>query len=639
MIAGMQRIEVVCLLECVSDTVAFLHEEGVVHVEEVPLAAEGAEGALHRVHLSGDEKAEIETLDQLQHMLREIVPFLTRRPGREKAEAAMAEAERTPRQTWGKTVRAWSREVRSMTRRRENVRGNIGLMQSLVQTISPIEPLLSERNIVLGKGARIVVIEGEVGQAGPNLEKRLRRTAGESCEFIHQIMHRNTLVGIVLYPKERDEAVARMLYDEGIAPLELPDKEMRELPLREVLKRLGRNIEEYRRDLAEIEEVVAGFSEKNGHAILAMLAAASNRLARLHVLELLARTEMAVVFNGWIPSGQLAAFETALAERLPDQAYAGKLPTDKIDRKRIPILLENPKPLEPFEVLLSLLKPPAYGTIDASALVGVSFIIFYGFILGDVAYGLAVIALSFWMRHTWGHNTMVRGASAVATYAGMSAIIFGIAFGEFCGDLGTQMFGMQPLWFHRGHDTITLLKAGLVIGAVHISLSLVLGIIGKFQRREMHHALEQLGMALGLFAVGLVVFGIITPLPLTPMAVLAGVFGTACVVLLIYSSGAMAAIHLFEVISLVSNVLSYSRLMALGVASVALADVANRLGAMASTALIGVPIALSIHLLNLCIGMFSPTLHSMRLNYVEFLPKFYSPDGRKYEPFRKEILL
>jgi V/A-type H+-transporting ATPase subunit I len=78
--------------------------------------------------------------------------------------------------------------------------------------------------------------------------------------------------------------------------------------------------------------------------------------------------------------------------------------------------------------------------------------------------------------------------------------------------------------------------------------------------------------------------------------------------------------------------------MALGVASIVLADLANELGSKAGSLVLGVAIGGLIHVLNLSISLFSPTIHSLRLNYVEFLPKFFSPDGKSYEPFKKEVV-
>ena len=88
-----------------------------------------------------------------------------------------------------------------------------------------------------------------------------------------------------------------------------------------------------------------------------------------------------------------------------------------------------------------------------------------------------------------------------------------------------------------------------------------------------------------------------------------------------------------ELLATLGNILSYARIMALGVASVMLAVVANRMvGAIGSVA-VGILFALLFHLVNFAIAMFSPTIHALRLHYVEFFGKFYSPGGVRYQPF------
>ena len=639
MIASMERVEILSLLDLLPDVIEVLQEHGGMHVEEVPLAVEEAPRMLRRVHLSEAQKADEQALGELHRMLREIAPLLAGEPDRKQTEAASVELAGTAHEVWRRKARRWSRDIRSLVRRKSNVRENIELVESYHEMLGMVAPLLSDRGIRFGRGSRALVLKGEVSQAGSQLEKRLRRAIGADCQFFHQHLDRHTLVGIILHPAGKSRAVERLLHDEGIAHLELPDKELEGKSLPEVLARVEENLVTYRADLAAIESEIARFSQATGAELRAMLMSVSDRLAQLHVTELLARTELAGVIHGWIPANRVPALEQVLAERFPGQVYLGRLSKEQVDRKSIPILLENPSPLEPFEVLLSLLKPPTYGSMDPSAMVGIFFVFFYGFILGDIAYGLVVIGLSIWMRRRWGHNDTVRAASAVASYAGVSAVFFGIIFGEFCGDLGTRLVGMQPIWFHRGHDVLTLLYAALIIGSAHISLAMTLAIWSHFRRGDSRHVFEQVGMFLGLVAVGAVVLGVMTALPLPAMLIVGGVLGLGCVTLIIYASGPMAFVPLFELVSLVSNVLSYSRLMALGIASVALADLANRLADMAGNPFVGVPVALGIHLLNLAMGMFSPTLHALRLNYVEFLPKFYVPEGRKYVPFRKEVLL
>jgi V/A-type H+-transporting ATPase subunit I len=88
-----------------------------------------------------------------------------------------------------------------------------------------------------------------------------------------------------------------------------------------------------------------------------------------------------------------------------------------------------------------------------------------------------------------------------------------------------------------------------------------------------------------------------------------------------------------ELLTSIGNILSYARIMALGVASVMLAVVANRMVGSVGSVAVGIVFALLFHLVNFAIALFSPTIHALRLHYVEFFGKFYSPGGVRYEPF------
>ena len=80
--------------------------------------------------------------------------------------------------------------------------------------------------------------------------------------------------------------------------------------------------------------------------------------------------------------------------------------------------------------------------------------------------------------------------------------------------------------------------------------------------------------------------------------------------------------------------LSYARIMAVGTASVMMAVVANRMAGAFGGVVVGTLFALLFHLINFVLGVFSPTIHLLRLHYVEFFGKFYSPGGSQYRPFR-----
>jgi V/A-type H+-transporting ATPase subunit I len=101
---------------------------------------------------------------------------------------------------------------------------------------------------------------------------------------------------------------------------------------------------------------------------------------------------------------------------------------------------------------------------------------------------------------------------------------------------------------------------------------------------------------------------------------------------LLFTGGLLAP---FELLRHVGNVISYARSMAVGLASVLLAYVANRLAGAAGSAWLGVAVAVLLHAFNIVLGVFAPTIHALRLHYVEFFSKFIETGGIKYQPLRK----
>ena len=180
---------------------------------------------------------------------------------------------------------------------------------------------------------------------------------------------------------------------------------------------------------------------------------------------------------------------------------------------------------------------------------------------------------------------------------------------------------------------IPMLILAITIGIIHVFLGLFIGIRNAIITKKRKHLYEKTGMLLMItaiivlvamlakvvpaFSVYPAVVLIVVALPLILMG--AGVFGT------------------IEVMSTVGNILSYSRLMAIGMASVILAMVANRLSGAFAFAVIGIIVALLLHALNVVLAMFSPSIHAVRLHLVEFFSKFYEGGGTPYKPFKREV--
>lgn len=620
-----------------------LQEQGVLHIEEVSLALENHPGYLHRVHLPEGEKVELAELEALETLLKESTPLLTAQPARDVVARAAAELKGGERAAWLKSARAWQRTLRTLHRRKLNIQDDIAVIKNYGRLIESITPLIITSGAVLGETARAVILDGYDPESVDLIRRDLFNGVSQKCGVNAQKLDRNRSVLVITHPADKGEAVTEFLNARGIKVLSSPDQEARGASVDEVMRKIGGRVAEMQADLDAVLSELSAFSTREGARLLALSAITADRISQLRVVDSFAQSEMVGVVHGWVPSESYKALEKSLKDKFGDKAVLGHLDHHDIEHKRVPTKLKNHPIVQPFELIMKLMKPATYGSFDPTALVAFSFILFYGFILGDAGYGAILVAIGLWAKAKWGHIKPVNDGMIIFTWMGVSAIVFGIIYWEIFGALVENMVGDYSI-FHRAHHPDQLLYIAIAFGAIHIPLCLILGVKEGYAHGHAKHAEEKLGMLLGLLALPVALTAMAGVFPLGAilgLLIAAALFG-AGIYFLWRGMGAMAPMGIMEIIGLSANIFSYSRLMALGLVSIAFAEIANGLPEMLGGGLvgivIGIPMAAAVHALNIFIGVFSPTIHSLRLNFVEFLPKFYEADGKSYEPFRKEMV-
>jgi V/A-type H+/Na+-transporting ATPase subunit I len=339
------------------------------------------------------------------------------------------------------------------------------------------------------------------------------------------------------------------------------------------------------------------------------------------------RTRRMTLIQGFLPHSR-----TALLGQLPQPVLVDIGPAHDA-----PVLLSNPPVANSFEQLLRLYALPKYDEIDPTTLMAFTFPLFFGFMLGDIGYGLvAFVAFSLlrWLKPS------VRSVANILMLSALSSIIFGMLFGEFFG--GETILGVHltPV-LHRTESILSMMGIAAAIGAVHVNFGLVLGMINE-ARVGLIHALLSKGSWIMLQIGALLLaasYGLLTHVPLlsniTATKPVAYAVVAAAIVGIAYAEGIRGVIELPMIFS---NILSYVRLVAIGLASVYMASVVNQLaeglfdkgGPWIAAALL---LLLLGHTINLLLGLLGPFLHSLRLHYVEFFGKFYEGGGQAYRPF------
>ena len=201
--------------------------------------------------------------------------------------------------------------------------------------------------------------------------------------------------------------------------------------------------------------------------------------------------------------------------------------------------------------------------------------------------------------------------------------------GELFGDLGRRWFDLRPWWVERSTAIMPTMVLAVSVGVAHVLFGLLLGVWSEWRRHRGREALLRLGLLLIVLFLALIGVGRIFPVPWLATGPL--LLGVAILLPVLSAAGGLLAP--LELLKTLGNIISYVRIMAIGLSSALLAVVANQLGGEVGNLLLGILIAGILHAFNLLLGVFAPTVHALRLHYVEFFSKFLDLGGRRFEPF------
>jgi len=624
----MYPLEIVGLKSNLSDTIQVLRDLGYVHIDELTEAPEVSARPL--------------ILDRETLRLQEELSFLVARIEGlldELGEAQPGDYTLLVEECLGEArvgVEQLVPKVQSLTTRREKLQAELASLpryEATLRKLLPISPPSAREPGMVTIG--VLVSRAHVGILD-SVGKSAMDLTGGRAEVVASDVDSSIRAMLLVFPKEFTGEIEALLGREDVSRLRLP-AELGEGPPDVVLAALHHRMIAIPKEIEGIERDLTGLTALWNPRLVAWRDALRDRIEANSVISRFGETDMTFVLAGWVPAKEYGNLVTTLEEKIGATVLVQKLPTTPEIIKRAPVALRNPRVAQPFESLINLLAIPRYGHIDPTLLMAFFLPIFFGMILGDVGYGLVLLALSLFLVRKF-KNGVVRDVLIVLAMGAGWSIVFGILFGEAFGTLGEHL-GMHPLWFDRAspEHVAGLLVMTLAIGAIHITLGLVLGVWEALKDRSRSHLLERGGMLLGLVSLFLLI-GVIANILPSELRTLAWVGIIIGNVLLGASLGWLGIIMgPIEFIGLIGNVLSYLRIAAIGLASVYLAKVANDVAGLVGNILVGVIIALLIHALNLVLGAFSPTIHSLRLHYVEFFRKFYEGGGRPYDPFRSSF--
>lgn len=423
------------------------------------------------------------------------------------------------------------------------------------------------------------------------------------------------------------------VFKKGNAVLWKPPLKEEDLPFDVALEEMEGRYREIPSRLQQLDEDMKKARLEWGPKLGVLYILMNERLEEVTVAENVEHEGNMVFLEGWVPMDAMDILVETLGKNFGSRVLLEWRYPAEDEWHTVPTALKNPPLFRPFEIFLKLMPTVRYNGIDPTVLIGVFFPFFSGCMVGDIGYGAVISLLGFLMSRKKTRRLM-SDVGKILLFVGAWSILWGAAYGEFFGDLGHRLFHMEPLWVERSEVVIPVMLFTIGLGVFHVVLGLVLGFIQGLKTRQRHLWLEKLGnlaVIAGLIGAMVAVKGWLPD----------GVFTISVTVLvvgivLLLAGGGIGG--LVESIGAVGNMLSYVRIAAIGLSSAILAMVATQFVDVFGLTLLGVLVALAMHLLNFILALAGSGLHSARLQYVEFLGKFYSGGGKDYKPFARRRL-
>ncbi len=385
------------------------------------------------------------------------------------------------------------------------------------------------------------------------------------------------------------------------------------------------------------------------------------RAQRYEVLGEVLQSRRTFLISGYVPEKDVAALQKRMEEK-----YDLVVDVEEVDPDEMPILLKNNKFTCCVEPVVASYGLPVAREIDPSAIMSVFYVIFFGLMLSDAAYGLLVaLACGIAIKKFPRMDETMQKTLRLFLYGGISTIFWGILFGGIFGDAVTVVsrvfFGHEitipALWFAPLNDPMLLLMFCMLLGVIHLFVGH--GIKGYLCLKHKQYMDFFCDVVLWyVFLIGLImmllpsqIFASMSPITFSfPPAVntLAKALAIIGAVGLLLMSGrgnknpalrlALGAYDIYNVTGWLSDVLSYSRLLALGLATGVIASVVNQMGSMLGGGVIGAILFIIVfiigHAMNMAINLLGAYVHTNRLQFVEFFGKFYDGGGRPFQPFK-----
>jgi len=539
-------------------------------------------------------------------------------------------------------------ECESLDGRLNVIETELNKLESTRNELKPWMPL-DIKFIDIGETKRAVFLIGQVAPLSfDKFQAELKENVPESVLEMVNKDYQYAYV-LVIYLKDRSDEVSRILNKYGFQATSfenLDDAPGEEAA--EIAEQIGKLREEKETVIKRIKDMMSLKSD-----LIVLRDYLENVKNRVKVQLNFAKTDKAFMLEGWIHEEDVSSLENEISKF-----------TDEIDLTFIepnedenpPVTLRNNKWFAPFEIVTKLYGFPRYKELDPTPYLAPFFVVFFGMCIGDVGYGLVLILASLWLRKKLQASETIKGFMLLFIYGGIASMVAGALTGSWftvetksLPVILRKMIVLEPL-----KDPVAFLVFCFIFGFIHLLFGIVLEMYDNFRKGRWIEGIFKEGSKL-VFLPGIVILivqmlaGGVLPQALSSAGKWMAIVGAILIVWFtdpssksIFGRIGNGVYGLYGMTSFIGDTISYSRLMALGMATFLIGWGINIIGGIAKDMIpfvgfIVMAIILVVgHLFNLVINLISAFVHPARLQYVEFFGKFFEGGGHSFQPFAIE---
>ncbi len=407
----------------------------------------------------------------------------------------------------------------------------------------------------------------------------------------------------------------------------------------EVIEGINEELKQLKAHKDELLKKLKKMDEKWGRKLLTLQEELEIEKERMACPSKFGRTRDAIVIEGWVASKDVDELK-GLCDRTTDGHVFCELKAASATPTEIPIKYDNPRWLKPFEFLTTMFGRPKYDEIDPTIFIAPILVLFFGFMLGDVAYGLLIIAIGYMLYQGVGKvSNSMHDMSIVLMTIGASAAVFGVWQGGYFGDFLPFFLGINPpfVLLDPLKNPVAVLQIALVIGIIHINLGLLIAAYQNIRRKNYRDILHgQIAWFIIQPCAAILIFSFFGWAAIeSQLITAAGVGSIIGMALILIKQGPLG---LFGFTGFLGDWLSYARILALALATFGIAMTVNILTKMVADIhpvmiILAALVFVVGQTFNFALQSLGAFIHSLRLQYVEFFGKFYVGGGKEFIPF------